>query len=117
MAQYTQEELQLVVADLAVLSQPVKDLFNNKSTPETLEAVGTIIAAQRAQGMNTAVSQVVSGSVSDWEALQGAAVYADGAATEASLQAFNAALAGSDANALFAAAVAACLAAKKHFGI
>lgn len=115
---YTQQEMGLLIGAIAGLSQEVRDLLNNKSTPETLEAFGAIIAGQRRQGMTEAVTPLVTGNVTNWPMLQGVAQFADSASIVDTVKAFDAQLtAGNNANELIRTAVALGLAARKHFGL
>jgi hypothetical protein len=114
---YTREEAAAIEAVFDNLPQEVKDLLSAKSTQDTAAAICAVIGKKRKASMAAAVDALVTGAVSDWAALSYLATVADGAVTLDALTEFLTALVAEDADKTVAAAVAACFAARKHFGL
>jgi hypothetical protein len=112
---YTTEQLAILNAVYDALPDPVKALFNAASTQDTAAAITDIISQRRRQSMSDTVSALVSGSVSDWAALEAAAAVADSATLYPAMDAFQSALDAHNASTLVAHAVTIAFAAKKNF--
>jgi hypothetical protein len=113
---YTNEEKATLLAGFQGLPQSVKDLFNAKSTSDTKEAVAELIAQGRSASMTTEVAQLVSGSISNWNALNQLAGVADSAALYDILTACESAFTA-NSNSLLPLAVAFFIVARRHFRV
>jgi hypothetical protein len=113
---YTPEQTALIASVLPTLPLEVKALIDSKPTSETVGVLSMILSGERQQGMEQLVESLVSGTVSDWNALRQAASVADGATLQSSLVSLKAALDAGSAN-FFAQCVVAVFAALKHHGV
>jgi hypothetical protein len=109
------EQLSILVGMLTNLTNEQKIALGSASTQDLAQAAAELIASERSTGMGQAITSLITGTVSNWPALEAAAAAADGATLYSALDVFNAALQAHNASALMAGAVRVALAAKKHF--
>lgn len=116
MADYTTEEKAELITGFAGLSSNLQTLFESHTAKENAEAIAELISSERAVTVAAGMASIVSGSVTNWAAMDFAGNAADAATLPTALASAKAARLGHDASYL-AKAVAVELAAEKHFGV
>jgi hypothetical protein len=113
----TTQQVSVLRNMLTGLSNDNKQILRPLTARELAEAVIGLVNDDRKQLQNQAIGSLVTGAVSNWNALETAAAAADGATLYDALAEFTAALQARNANALVAQAVRVAVNAKKHLGV
>lgn len=111
------EQLLIIKNMLTGMSAENRQKLSTVSTKDLSSAVAGLITGERGQSMGQTIAALVTGSVSNWTALEAALSVADGATIYTAIAEFTAALEDHDEHAMISSAVAVALASKKHLGV